>query len=58
MWEEAPEDGGCTLLERVASVVPLQPQEERDLECVVPGGPAARGWQLYKLLVIVLETQA
>lgn len=57
------QDCGCTLLDRVggekvASVVSLQPQEECDLECVVPGGPAARGWQLCKLLVIEMEIQA
>lgn len=63
MWEEAQEDCGCTLLERVggeksASVVSLQPQEECDLECVVSGDHAARGWQLCKLLVIVMEIPA
>lgn len=59
----AQEDCGCTLLEReggekLASVVSLQSQEECDLECVVPGGPAACGWQLCKFLVTVMETQA
>lgn len=60
---KAQEDRGCTLLERVgreklASVVSLQSQEECDLECVVPGGPAARGWQLCKFLVTVMEIEA
>lgn len=60
---KAQQDCGCTLLERVgreklASVVSVHPQEECDLECVVPGGPAARGWQLCKSVVIVMEMQA
>lgn len=63
MWEEAQEDCGRTLLERVggeklASVVSLQPQEECDLERVVSGDHAVRGWQWCQLLVFAMEIQA
>lgn len=63
MWEETPgalwvHPSGEGGREKVASVVSLKPQEECDLEWVVPRGPATRGWHLSKSLIIVTEVQA